>query len=91
MEERGSSEFLFSVLWCHPARSNKIYKSDAVFLIGETNKNDLSKMQFPNKIYRSDAVFPIGETNTNDTGKTQFPYIPKGNSQTSLASRQVPV
>ena len=49
-----------------PARSNKIYRSDEVFLIEKTQTNDISQTQFPynaparsNKIYRSDEVFLI--------------------------------
>ena len=38
-----------SPLFGAPARSNKIYKSDEVFLIEETKKSDQSKTSIPNK------------------------------------------
>ena len=51
-----------------PRGANKIYRSDAVFLMEESKTNDISQPQLPftpprgaNKIYTYDVVFPIGE------------------------------
>ena len=60
-----------------PARSNKIYKSDAVFPPGEARKKSQRTTSIPyippqgvNKIYKCDAVFPIGEANTNQANRS---------------------
>ena len=59
-----------------PQGNNKIYKSDAVFLIEKAKRNDISQTPFPYKI-------------TKDISQTQFgrqtaSQIGKGNQQTQF-------
>ena len=79
MEERGSAESFSFVLWC-AARSNKIYKCDAVFLIEKSQykrpKPNAVSLYAParsNKTHKCDAVFRIEKAKANDISQTQFP------------------
>ena len=67
---RGAPQSSSSLSLGAPARNDKIYKSDEVFLIEKTNKNDLSNTQPSLEIPKSDVVSPIGEANTNATSQT---------------------